>query len=385
MKRLATEEELRPLVIGHRGACGYLPEHTLASYRLAIGMDADFIEPDLVLTRDGRLIARHDNELGCSTDIAQHPEYADRYTTKLVDGMQRQGWFCEDFELAEIKRLACVCNQADSYRLADSDPGPLPIPTLEEILALVRDEENKSGLKVGIYVETKLPTYYAMDGHYLDGTPIRKSIGRMLIEVLQQESFTSPERIFIQSFEVANLIELHDQIMPDYGVELPLIQLLGNIAGELILPEGNFSIPYDFIYHRNRRDDLEKYYAELPEIVEGLTQRGYQALSLPDAIDWMAQHYATGIAMWIDNLISNTMLVDSSIVDYARKCDMQVHAYPLCETVSSTQSRNSAWRERLKSQAMQLFERGVDGIFFNQPDIGVEARRLYLQSVKPSY
>ncbi|MES9971302.1 MAG: glycerophosphodiester phosphodiesterase family protein [Candidatus Thiodiazotropha sp.] len=382
MKRLLAGEEIRPLVIGHRGACGYLPEHTLASYRLAIEMGADFIEPDLVLTRDGRLIARHDNELGCTTDIAHHPEFADRYTTKLVDGMRRRGWFCEDFDLAEIKRLTCIWSQADGLPLPGADPGLYPIPTLEEILALVRDEEKRSGLKIGIYPETKLPTYYAMEGCYLDGAPIRQSIGRILIEVLQQESFTSPERIYIQSFEVANLIELHDQIMPEYGLELPLIQLIGDITGELILPEGNFSIPYDFIYHRDRRDDLEKYYAELPDIVDGVTERGYQALSLPEATDWMAQHYATGIAMWIDNLFSKSILEDTSIIDNAHTCGMQVHAYPLCETVSSVQSSSKLWRERLESQAMQLFHQGVDGIFFNQPDIGVEARSLFLQTIK---
>jgi glycerophosphoryl diester phosphodiesterase len=166
-----------PLVIGHRGACGYLPEHTLASYRLAIEMGVDFIEPDLVLTRDNRLIARHDNELSLTTDVAQHREFADRYTTKQVDGMQRAGWFCEDFELSEIKTLRSRWSSADNPEWPDPDEAILGIPTLEEIIALVKEEETTGGLSIGIYPETKYPTYYAFEGGYLDGSPIRQSIG----------------------------------------------------------------------------------------------------------------------------------------------------------------------------------------------------------------
>ncbi|MES9975780.1 glycerophosphodiester phosphodiesterase family protein [Candidatus Thiodiazotropha sp. LNASS1] len=388
----------RPLVIGHRGACGYLPEHTLASYRLAIRMGVDFIEPDLVLTRDHRLIARHDNELSLTTDVAQHPEFADRYTTKQVDGMQREGWFCEDFELSEIKTLGIRWSDPDSREWRELNEAELGIPTLEEVIALVRQEELAHGLKIGIYPETKYPTYYAFEGGYLDGSPIHKSISRILIEVLQREAFTAKDRVFIQSFEIANLIELHDRIMPSYNLELPLIQLFGDIKGELTLPEGDFSRPYDFVYHHNRGDDLEHYYGDLTSIATVVSQLNYQLLTSPAAIDWMVNRYASGIATWLGSLMptlsmynidsedSNTTGYIDSVdrgtvppyIEHALNRGMHVHVFPLCEHSSTPQTGDGAWREGLKSEAIHLFNQGVDGIFFNLPDIGVEAKRHFL-------
>ncbi|MEW8028057.1 MAG: glycerophosphodiester phosphodiesterase family protein [Candidatus Thiodiazotropha sp.] len=400
MKRLERVADNIPLVIGHRGACGYLPEHTLASYRLAIEMGVDFIEPDLVLTRDHRLIARHDNELSLTTDVAQHREFADRYTTKLVDGMHRVGWFCEDFELSEIKTLRSQWSASGSHESSEQDEAAIDIPTLEEIIALVREEEAARGLRIGIYPETKYPTYYAFEGAYLDGSPIQQSISRLLIDALLQEGFTDTDRVFIQSFEIANLIELHDLIMPRHGLQLPLIQLFGDIKGELILPEGDFTRPYDFVYHHNRGGDLESYYGDLVGIPEVVSQRDYQVLTSPAAIDWMADHYASGIAVWIGTLLpthsmysvtskgrGKTGNIDAldrgtmpAYIEHALNRGMHVHIFPLCERSSIPPSRSSVLLERQKREAIHLFNQGVDGIFFNLPDIGVEAKQQFLLS-----
>ncbi len=151
-----------PLVIGHRGNAGERPEHTLAGYQRAIEIGADFIEPDLVVTKDGVLIARHEPDITGTTDVADHPEFADRKTTKMLDGVPVTGWFAEDFTLAEIKTLRA------KERLAFRDhsfDGQFEIPTLDEIIALVKNVEATTGKKIGIYPETKHPTYFAEKGY----------------------------------------------------------------------------------------------------------------------------------------------------------------------------------------------------------------------------
>jgi len=144
------DQVAEPLVIGHRGASGYRPEHTLASYRLAIRMGADYIEPDLVSTKDGVLVARHENEIGGTTDVAQHPEFADRRTTKTIDGKQVTGWFTEDFTLAELRTLRA------KERLPQVRPdntrydGKFQVPTFDEVLDLAARESRRRGVTVGV-------------------------------------------------------------------------------------------------------------------------------------------------------------------------------------------------------------------------------------------
>jgi glycerophosphoryl diester phosphodiesterase len=398
MKRLVQGVDANPLVIGHRGACGYLPEHTLASYRMAIEMGVDFIEPDLVLSRDHRLIARHDNELSLTTDVAQRREFRHRFTTKLVDGVQRKGWFCEDFELSEIKALRVLHNHPARHGSQDMDEGELGVACFEEIIALVREVEARRGLRIGIYPETKIPTYYAHEGSYLDGSPIRQSIGRLLVEALMREEFTAPDRVFIQSFEIENLIELHDRIMPSKGLRLPLIQLFGDIKGNLKLPEGDFSMSYDFVYHHHRGDDLGRLYPDLVGIAGVESRPGYQALASTAALDWMADRYAGGIGLWIGNLLAesakaagnanNSSMTASagsdnseatpSLIHTARQRGLHVHAYPLCDRSALSHPVQGDWREREMEEAIVLFNQGVDGLFCNLPDIGVEAKRRFM-------
>src|SRR3712207_2173151 len=202
-----------PLAIGHRGASAYRPEHTLEAYRLAIQLGADVVEPDVVPTKDGRLIARHENELGGTTDVASRPEFADRRTTKVIDGAPVTGWFSEDFTLAEIKTLFA------RERIPEIRPGNTAydglyrVPTIEEVVALVREEEARTGRQIGIIPETKHPVFFEYEGEFLGGGRIGMDTSRMLVDTLVAQGFTDPDRVLIQSFELANLIELQKEIM----------------------------------------------------------------------------------------------------------------------------------------------------------------------------
>ena len=203
-----------PLVVAHRGASGHRPEHTLEAYRLGIDLGADVIEPDVVVTKDGHLIARHENELGGTTDVSDRPEFADRETTKTIDGQEISGWFAEDFTPAEIKTLYA------RERIPDIRPDNAAyddqhrIPTLEEIIALLREVEAETGRVIGIIPETKHPTFFEYEGTYLDGTRIGADTSQILIDTLVAEGFTDPGRVTIQSFELANLVELQAETMP---------------------------------------------------------------------------------------------------------------------------------------------------------------------------
>ena len=183
-----------PLVIAHRGASGERPEHTLAAYQLAIDAGADFIEPDLVITRDGVLVARHENEIGGTTDVADHPEFAGRATAKTIDGQAVTGWFTEDFTLAELKTLRARERLPQLRpRVAAGWDGRLPIATFDEVLALVA----AAGRPVGVYPETKHPSYFRGRG-----TPLEEP----LLEALARAGLDRADApVFIQSFEVGNL------------------------------------------------------------------------------------------------------------------------------------------------------------------------------------
>src|SRR5690606_19313041 len=188
------EPDQRPSVGGHRGARGHRPEHTLAAYELAIRMGADYVEPDLVATADGHLVARHENEISGTTDVADHPEFADRYTPKTIDGAAVSGWFTEDFTLAELKTLRAVERIPDLRPGNTAYAGLYEIPTLEVVIALVRRVGRG---RVGISPETKHPSYFQSIGLPLE---------QRLVDVLHRSGYRSRSaRVFIQSFETANL------------------------------------------------------------------------------------------------------------------------------------------------------------------------------------
>ncbi|QYE36040.1 glycerophosphodiester phosphodiesterase [Polymorphobacter sp. PAMC 29334] len=187
----------QPIIIGHRGAAGERPEHTLESYRTAIAGGADFIEPDLVPTKDGVLVARHENEIGGTTDVAKHPEFAARHATKTIDGASITGWFTEDFTLAELKTLRAR-ERLPALRPGNTAwDGKFDIPTFAEILALANSESARTGRTIGVYPETKHPSYFAAIGLPLE---------RKLVDALAAAGYTKKtDPAFIQSFEVANL------------------------------------------------------------------------------------------------------------------------------------------------------------------------------------
>jgi glycerophosphoryl diester phosphodiesterase len=208
----ARHRTAEPLVFGHRGASGYRPEHTLPSYRLAIQLGADYIEPDLVSTKDGVLVARHENEISGTTDVADHPEFAGRRTTKTIDGVQVTGWFTEDFTLRELKTLRA------EERLPEVRPhntrydGRFEIPTFTEVLQLVQDESRRQGRKIGVAPETKHPTYFDSIGLSLE-EPLVRTLKKFHLDGKNAKAV-------IQSFEVGNLKEL------DHLVRTPIAQLV---------------------------------------------------------------------------------------------------------------------------------------------------------------
>lgn len=378
------------IVIGHRGASGYRPEHTLESYRLAIRQGADFIEPDLVATKDGVLVARHENEISGTTDVADHPEFANRKTTKTIDGVTLTGWFTEDFTLAEIKTLRAKeripAIRPDNTRY----DGLFQVPTFAEVIQLAK-RESRGNRKVGIYPETKHPTYFAKEGRRLDGSPIATSLGAKLAETLIAQGFTDPKRIYIQSFEVENLIELKKKIMPAAGLDIPLVQLYDDIGA---------AKPYDIVYNVAHGADLAAVYGGLVQKVEGGIgpDTTYGSLVTRPVFDWMKAHYASGIGPWKVNLLPRIALdhkVDANgdgkaelgtrntgivhpMLGRALKAGLQVHPYTLrAEESFLTQTPNGVSQTAL-AEAVQLYSMGVQGFFIDQPDVGVAAREIFL-------
>src|SRR5213596_3126974 len=221
------DEFPRPLVIGHRGAHGYLPAHTLEGYALAIELGADFIEPDLVSTKDGHLIARHEPNMIATTDVASRPEFASRRRNAVIDGAPENGFFASDFTLDEIKRLRAVQDFAERPQQFN---GKFEVPTLEEIIALAKRKSEEKGRPIGIYPEVKHSTY-----HKSIGLPIE----RRLVAILAAAGWNHRDApVIIQSFEQSNLKELR-KLTP-----LRLIQL---IDANDVNPDGSldFTAPFD--------------------------------------------------------------------------------------------------------------------------------------------
>jgi glycerophosphoryl diester phosphodiesterase len=213
------------LVIGHRGASALRPEHTLASYGKAIADGADFIEPDLVMTKDGVPVARHENEISGTTDVAQHAEFASRKTTKTIDGEKVTGWFTEDFTLTELKTLRAR-ERLPQFRSTAYD-GQFQIPTLDEIIDFVATESATQGRVIGIIPEIKHGTYFQKAG-----LPMEDRV----LAILAAHTYTRTAPVEIQSFEIANLRYLRGKLGKDHP-NIRLLQLLGDAKEE----------PYDVV------------------------------------------------------------------------------------------------------------------------------------------
>lgn len=383
------------IVIAHRGASGYRPEHTLAAYRLAIQQGADFIEPDLVATKDGVLIARHENEISGTTDVAAHPEFASRKTTKLIDGVAMTGWFTEDFTLAEIKTLRAK-ERIPQIRPGNTRfDGQYAIPTFAEVVQLAK-RESRGGRRVGVYPETKHPTYFAKEGRRIDGTPIGVSLGAKLIETLVAEGFTDPARIYIQSFEFENLIELAKRWMPAAGVDLPLVQLYDDFYT---------AKPYDVAYNASHGANLAALYGGLVGQVEGGMSANtlYGAFATEKVLQWMKANYASGVGPWKGSLLPRETLpskVDANgdgkaelagqgtglvhpMLGWALKTGLQVHPYTLRAEESYLAQTPGGIPQSVIAEAVQLYGLGVQGFFIDQPDQGVAARAIFLDLSRP--
>ena len=327
-----------PLVIGHRGASGDLPEHTLEAYEAAIAQGADFIEPDLVTTSDGVLIARHEPMLDDTTNVAEvfGPE---RQSTKLLDGVETTAYFAEDFTLAEIKQLRAV--QHLEFRDPNFD-GLFEIPTLEEIIELVQRVEAETGVEVGIYPETKHPTFFDVQG---------LSLEEPLIQTLQDTDFTDPNRIFIQSFEFANLIDLQQQLDDAELGDIPLVQLYGDTT-EGADPTNTFSFPFDIRFNVAEGNDLAAIYGQ--EFLDALdaplsADTVYADLDSAEFLQVISDLYAEGAGPWKNNILLREFLdtpVDgdgdgvaeietqltgeiTSFIEDAHDAGLQVHPYTL--------------------------------------------------------
>ena len=316
------------IVIAHRGASGERPEHTLAAYDLAIKQGADFIEPDLVPTKDGVLVSRHENNITDTTDIADRPEFASRRTTKTIDGSKQTGWFTEDLTLAELKTLRA------KERLPMLRPdnraydGKFDVPTLAEVIALAKQRSAETGRTIGIYPETKHPTYFASIGLPLEPA---------LLAELREAGWDSADApVFIQSFEVDNLKALAGQ------TRVRLIQLMAQ--------EG---APADG------------------------AATSYAAMATPEGLRAIAD-YAFGVG-------PNTAMVTGSggkptpLVSDAHAAGLKVHPWTLRAENYFLPMRHKSGidpraKGRMADEIAEQLAAGVDGFFTDFPYAGVQAR-----------
>ncbi len=357
---LAHDDE--PLIIGHRGAPGYLPDHTLQGYRLAIKMGADYIEPDLVATKDGHLIARHEPNITGTTDVALHPEFLSRKTTKNVDGIDETGWFASDFTLKEIKTLRAV--QPFTFRPQGFN-GEFEIPTFDEVIALAKR------YRVGIYPETKHPTYHQRLGLALEGR---------LVNALKKAGLnrkSSP--VFIQSFEQANLKQLNRM------TDVRLVQL---VDAADVKPDGSleYYAPWDRPYDWTVSGDPR------------LTSRTFGFFAT-DAGLAEIKTYADGIGPWKRYIVSTAavdingdgtvgdengdgaindgdrkLLPPTTLIDRAHRKGLLIHTWTFRD---EGQYLAYDYRGKPLAEYRHFFKLGIDGVFSDYTATAVLARWLY--------
>jgi glycerophosphoryl diester phosphodiesterase len=358
----------RPLVIGHRGAAGYLPDHTLQGYQLAIDLGADYIEPDLVSTKDGVLIARHEPNLIDTTDVKQHPEFADRERDETIDGAVTHGFFVSDFTLREIKTLRAV--QPFAERPHEFD-GKFGVPTFDEILNLVARNERRLHKTIGVYPETKHPTYHERLGLPLEGK---------LVAALRRHHLNHKgAAVFIQSFEQFNLKKLNTM------TPLPLVQL---VDANDVNPDGtlDYTAPFDRPYDWTVSNDPT------------LKARTFGFFAT-DAGLREIRTYADGIGPWKRYIVS-TRAVDSNgdgtvgdengdgivgdepdrkalpptdLIQRAHQHGLKIHTW----TFRDERKRLLSDYNNPLEEYLQFYELGIDGVFSDFTGTAVAARHLF--------
>ena len=348
-----------PLVIAHRGASGYMPDHTLEGYAKAIELGADFIEPDLVATKDGVLIARHEPNLKDTTDVAKRPEFASRKRKIMVDGNEEEGWFASDFTLAEIKTLRAIQPRGDRSKAFD---GQFQVPTFEEVLALREAKSKELGRQIGVYPETKHPTYHQKLGLALE---------QPLVALLKQYKLNRKDApVFIQSFEAANLKQLR---------KLTANKLVYLLDANDVRPDGSIdaNVPYDHVVAGDKRT-----YADM------LTPAGLKEIKSfadgigpwkPYLISWQAMvDPKTGKAADVDgdkvvDQRDMTLIEPSDVVKNAHKLGLVVHPYTFRNEAKHLAAN---FQDSPLEEYRAYFELGVDGVFTDYTDTALAARRL---------
>lgn len=375
------------LVIAHRGASGERPEHTLEAYRLAIAQGADFIEPDLVPTRDGVLVVRHENALSGSTDVADRPEFADRKARKKIDGVWIEDWFTEDFSLAEIRQLRARETRPEVRPASAAFDGRFGMPTFAEVIALAKAEGERLGRPVGIYPETKHPTYFLHEGRHQDGTPIALDTSAMLVEALAELGFTDPARVFIQSFELDNLQRLHRELLPRSGFRVPLVFLVGDTSGGSDPSETNFGQPYDLVWFAAQGDDLGARYGAIAAAVPGFgASTHYGQLMTPAALAALRRD-VDGLGPWTASLVQATPAPEGAAdprprlgaaiapwLAEARALGFAVHAYTIRKEPPYLFLDAGGNAQSAEALVRQLAAAGVTGVFADQPALAVGVR-----------
>lgn len=358
----------QPLVIGHRGAAGYLPDHTLEGYLKAIDMGADFIEPDLVATKDGELIARHEPNITGTTDVASRPEFASRKTTRMVDGVAETGWFATDFTLAEIKTLRAIQPLSDRSTAYN---GLYQIPTFREVLNLAKTEGAKRGKTIGVYPETKHPTYHQDANLKLEDR---------LLAVLAEYGYTKKDSpVIVQSFETTNLKYLRTK------TQVRLVQLVDGDDYDFKTGAVTFAAPYDRPYDWTRAGKTELFgsmvtpagLAEIAKYADGVGPWKPYIVPVKGSFD------ASGKMLDVNgdgavNYADAASATPTSLVDDAHKLGLTVHTW----TFRNEAKRLTADLKGNPQNEYLLFYRiGVDGLFSDFADTAVAARSAYLKEM----
>lgn len=332
-----------PLVHAHRGASGYRPEHTLAAYRLAVQQGADYIEPDLVMTKDGILVDRHEPEIGGTTDVAAHPEFADRRVTKRLDGKAVTGWWVEDFTLAELKtlraeeRLPAVRTESATY------DGQFEVPTLSEVLALREQLSAETGRTIGVIPEIKHSTFLHEAGFDPEVA---------VVEELEAFGLNRPNAaVWVQSFELTPLIRLDDEL----GYKANLVFLV-SASGR----------PYDLEAQGDPRTYTDLIApASLKQLVKDVDGLGVEkSRVIPRRSD--------GTLGTPTSLVADAHRVGLDVTPWTFRAENQF--LPVDYRVGT----DPAAHGRMGDEVTRYFEAGVDGVFCDQPDICVAARSVFL-------
>ncbi|MEU0525476.1 glycerophosphodiester phosphodiesterase [Streptomyces niveus] len=326
-----------PTIVGHRGASGYRPEHTLGSYQLALDLGAHVIEQDLVPTKDGHLVCRHENDITGTTDVADHPEFAGRRTTKSVDGVSLTGWFTEDFTLAELKKLRAKERIPQSRPHSTLYNGRWEIPTFEEVLRWADEEGRRRGEPVWLYVETKHPTYFRGLGLGLEERLAK------LLRRYGRDRQDSP--LFLQSFEPTSMQRMAKLVS----------------TPRVVLFDAADTQPWDF----KQSGD--------PRFVRDLIT--------PEGLKWIAS-FAQGVGPWVDLIIpkdkDGKLGKPTTLVRDAHAKGLILHPYTMRNENSFLPADfrigtdPNAYGD-VFGAFKTYFEQGIDGIFTDNPDTGLLA------------